>query len=58
MKEHLYQVKVNGVWTTVSETIFRSWNGQRKMNGHAFHGPVFYYLSHQVSRPAIQKKTA
>jgi|GEM_PF-4855594 len=43
------EIKVNGGWLSVDENVFRSWAGHRRVDGVAFHGPIFYFLS---SEPA------
>lgn len=30
-------------WVEVSETIFRSWTGFRRINGEDYHGPVYVF---------------
>ena len=32
---------VNASWVKVSSWIFRSWTGNRKVNGKSYNGPVF-----------------
>ena len=44
------QIKTRAGCATLTEvtwSIFRSWSGERYVNGRRFHGPVFYYLSHK-----------
>ena len=33
--------------TTVTWSVFRSWSGERYVNGRRFFGRRFYYLSHE-----------
>ena len=36
------EIKIRSSWTKVTLYIFRSWGGERKLNGKPYHGPVFY----------------
>jgi hypothetical protein len=38
----LYEIKVYESWVKVSEWIFRSWGGPRRLNGKRYRGPVYY----------------
>jgi hypothetical protein len=42
MARQKYELKVNAVWSEVDWYIFRSWNGERRINGLAYVGPVYY----------------
>jgi hypothetical protein len=44
-----YEILCNGSWLSVNEWIFRSWSGQRRMDGKMFEGPVFYLGSKKVA---------
>lgn len=44
----VYEVKVNNFWRKVDENIFRSWQGERRLNGEDYSGPVFYYLTNKI----------
>lgn len=46
------ECKIGGRWHRVSTHNFRSWTGERRVNGEAYRGPVFYLGSETVSRPA------
>ena len=41
---------IGGRWVRVSTYNFRSWTGGRRVNGEAYHGPVFYLGSEEVSK--------
>jgi hypothetical protein len=43
-----YEIKVYGRFIKVDENIFRSWSGERKLNGETYHGEVFHYLSDKI----------
>lgn len=45
-----YEIKIKKSWHTVDEQVFRSWQGERKLNGNPYSGPVFYYLSNEQVR--------
>lgn len=36
------EIKIHSSWSKVTLWIFRSWEGERKLNGKPYHGPVFY----------------
>ena len=42
MADVSYEIKSNGNWITVNEWIFRSWTGERRINGELYNGEVFY----------------
>lgn len=39
------EIKDRGGWFRVDPTVFRSWAGQRRVDGAVYHGRVFVYLS-------------
>ena len=39
------EIYVNKSWSEVSDSIFRSYAGPRRINGKPYVGPVYYYLS-------------
>lgn len=43
-----YEIKVNKAWHAVDEGIFRSWGGERRLNGDTYKGPVYYLGSEKV----------
>lgn len=45
-----YEIRINKEWMIVSYEVFRSWDGERRKNGLAFLGPVYYPFSNQVSK--------
>lgn len=45
-------VRPGGPWATVSEGIFRSWGGPRRIDGTPYLGPVYYLGTDKISRPA------
>ncbi len=46
-----YEILCNSSWIQVTEWIFRSWAGERRKDGQAFVGPVFYLGSDKVAPP-------
>jgi len=45
-------------WSPVTADMFRSWSGNRKINGRPYTGPVYFLWSNQVSEPVEQLQTA
>lgn len=41
----------DGRWIEVSEYIFRSWSGPRKLMGGLYHAPVYFLGSNKVAIP-------
>lgn len=41
--EKVLQVKLSDSWVEVTDSIFRSWTGDRRINGEDFHGPVYNF---------------
>jgi hypothetical protein len=39
-----------GDWVEVTEDIFRSWTGGRRINGEEYTGPVFYLFTDRIAR--------
>ena len=39
--EPITEVKVGPSWIEVTDDIFRSWTGERRINGDEHHGPVY-----------------
>jgi hypothetical protein len=52
MTEPIYEIKVHGGWITVNYYIFRSWGGQRRVNGADYGGPVYLLGTDTVYREA------
>ena len=53
MRKPKYEIKVNSsVVVEVSKNIFRSWSGERYLNGVVYIGPHYYYLSKEVTEKA------
>ena len=46
----VHEIKVNGGWVKVTEWIFRSWGGERRINGETHTGDVFLLGTDKVSR--------
>ena len=46
----MLEIKVNSSWVKVTEWIFRSWGGQRRIDGNEYHGPVYYLGEDEVAR--------
>ena len=44
------EIHVNSAWVEVTEWIFRSWTGGRRIDGVPYHGPVFYLGKDDVAR--------
>ncbi len=53
-----YEIKVNGEWVQVTEYIFRSWTGSRRLSDEQYDGPVFFLGTDQVSRPWRDDRSA
>lgn len=53
MAEPTLEIKVNGMFVKVSEWIFRSWSGERRINGKAYHHHVFYLGTDEVAHDAL-----
>jgi hypothetical protein len=47
-----YELEVNLMRTKVDFTVWRSWTGRRWLNGEPYDGPVYAYLSPNVSQKA------
>ncbi len=41
----VFEIKVNRSWVKVRYDIFRSWTGERRVDGAPYHGPVVEFLS-------------
>lgn len=37
----LYEIEVNSKWLEVTHNIFRSWTGERRIDGFEYDGPVY-----------------
>jgi len=44
------EIKINSTWGRVTYFIFRSWSGERRVNGRSYHGPVRYLGSTKLAR--------
>ena len=42
-------------WSTVTADMFRSWAGNRKINGRVYNGPVYYLWSNEVSPQEVHQ---
>lgn len=49
-----YEIKVNSEWAEVAEHVFRSWSGARCLNGKAYHGPRYYFMSAKYAEGVMQ----
>ena len=47
----VYQVQCSSEWIEVTEAIFRSWTGLRRVNGEDHHGPVYKFGVAGESKP-------
>lgn len=47
-----YKERPRGAWHEIDPYTFRSWGGQRRINGKNFYGNVYYLGSNVISRPA------
>lgn len=54
--ETVYQVEHVDEWIEVTETVFRSWTGLRRINGDDHHGPVYNFGSIGESKPYTGKR--
>jgi len=45
-------------WSTVTADMFRSWAGNRKINGRPYAGPVYFLWTNQVSTLVEQTQNA
>jgi len=41
--QKVLQVKLSDSWVEVTDDIFRSWTGDRRINGEDFHGAVYNF---------------
>lgn len=50
--EHVYEIQVrpSAPFVTVTQWIFRSWTGPRRLDGEAFVGPVFILGGQELAR--------
>lgn len=46
---HEYAIKLREQWLSVTQWVFRSWTGPRRLDGEDFEGPVYYLGSTEVS---------
>jgi hypothetical protein len=44
------EIQVNGSWTTVSDYIFRSWTGARRINGTEYAAPVYVLGTTEIAK--------
>ncbi len=42
----VYQVNHGEEWVEVTEAIFRSWTGLRRVDGEEYHGPIYNFGAH------------
>jgi hypothetical protein len=51
----------NGGWARVTEREFRSWNGERRVQGNPYFGPIYYYSTNEIAenptKPGLIFKT-
>jgi hypothetical protein len=43
------EIMVNGYWVAVTEYIFRSWTGKRRIDGVEHDGPVYVLGTNELS---------
>ena len=44
-------------WREVSPEVFRSWTGERKVNGKTYEGPIYIWLSNHIYESRISLKS-
>mgnify|MGYP000867563318 CR=1 FL=1 len=49
------EIKVNGKYCRVSPNIFRSWHGERRLDGKPFKGEVYYFGTNDVYRENVPR---
>jgi hypothetical protein len=49
------QIKVKGKYYTTTPTVFRSWHGDRRADGKAFKGDVYYFGTNDIYRSLAPK---
>lgn len=49
----IYEIKQSNRWLIVDEWIFRSWTGERKLNGEPFNGDVYILGTDEVYTPPM-----
>lgn len=49
--EQVLQVHHLDKWFEVTENVFRSWTGLRRINGEDYHGPIYHFGSEDDSKP-------
>lgn len=47
-KNQKLEILNNERWLEVSESVFVSWTGKRRLNGQKYLGPRYYYLTNQL----------
>jgi len=45
-----YEIRVNGGWHEVTCYVWRSYAGERRVDGRPWHGPVFKLGTHEIVR--------
>lgn len=53
--EQTLEILVSGEWKIVTDSIFRSWMGERRLNGGRYYGPVYKLDSNEIVRPFIDE---
>jgi hypothetical protein len=48
-----HEILSNGQWVEVTDHIFRSWTGERRLNGSKYHGPIYNLGSDVVAIPFL-----
>ncbi len=56
MPSDKYEIKERDQWLEVSIWIFRSWGGERKINGEVYKGPVYYLGSNDIAIKELNAK--
>lgn len=50
----LLEARINGRWVRCPAYTWRSWTGERRVNGEPYAGPVYFLGSNTVSRAALR----
>lgn len=56
MSGPVHQIKVGTTWHVVDGATWRSWTGERRINGDDVHAPVYTYLAPEGTPPYAGKR--
>lgn len=51
--DQVLEIRNTGAWLQVSEDVFRSWEGDRRLNGGIYFGPVYKMGSDEIVTPFV-----